>query len=267
MVVTNADEIEAARPEPIDDSVLPLQAQHRSDAIWNGQDAGALTCHSRNEEFNKLEPMVDERVVDIIKGDGFEGLLRTLGREIDHGLITALVEQWQPETHTFHMPHGERILIKRLLEQVALTLLPNVEEDQVVVGPKQENRPFNVFLLWYPKQIASMLLDQICGGRSILIGHRNMMGISKIGVIDSNSGVMQYLVTCLLTMRYLRLLRRHGMGTPDYKDITDVLKAVNEIDCVRGHIAEAPNDKATTLEAAAIERPSTSTTAAECGRG
>ena len=51
--------------------------------------------------------MVDNRVVDIIKALGLEGLLRTPGREIDHGLKTALVERWRPETHTFHMPHGE----------------------------------------------------------------------------------------------------------------------------------------------------------------
>ena len=51
--------------------------------------------------------MVDDQVVDIIKGLGLEGLLRTPSREIDHGLIMALVEQWWPKTHTFHMPHGE----------------------------------------------------------------------------------------------------------------------------------------------------------------
>ena len=56
------------------------------------QDLGALSCRSYNEEFTNLEPMVDDHMVDIIKGVGLEGLLRTPGREIDHGLITALVE-------------------------------------------------------------------------------------------------------------------------------------------------------------------------------
>ena len=71
------------------------------------QDPGSLTCCSCSEEFTNLEPMVDDQVVDIIKGLGLEGLLRTPGREIDHGLIMALVERWRPEAHTFHMPHGE----------------------------------------------------------------------------------------------------------------------------------------------------------------
>ena len=70
------------------------------------QDPGSLTCHSRTEKFSNREPMVDDRVVDIIKALGLEGLLRTSGREIDHGLVTALVERWWPETHTFHIPHA-----------------------------------------------------------------------------------------------------------------------------------------------------------------
>ncbi|XP_050281394.1 serine/threonine-protein phosphatase 7 long form homolog [Quercus robur] len=183
MAAANAGEINHAQPGPIDTSVLTLQPNHRSEAIWNGQDPGSLKCRARSEEFSNREPMVDDRVIDIIKALGLEGLLRTLGREIDHGLITALVERWRPETHTFHMPHGEvtitlqdvevllglpvdgdaitgstqkiwetvcdeylgfrpanedhlecsgqRILIKRLLEQVANPLPPNAEDDEV----------------------------------------------------------------------------------------------------------------------------------------
>ncbi|KAL0006723.1 hypothetical protein SO802_008225 [Lithocarpus litseifolius] len=183
MAAANTGQIDHAQPGPIDESVLTQQPNHRSEVIWNGQDPGSLTCRSRNEEFSNREPMVDDRVVDIIKALGLEGLPRNSGREIDHGLITALVERWRLETHTFHMPHGEvtitlqdvevllglpvdgepitgsmqkewvnvcrnflgfqpvnnerkqldgqRILIKRLLEQVVDTLPPNVEEDQV----------------------------------------------------------------------------------------------------------------------------------------
>ena len=75
--------------------------------FYSMQDLGSLTCCSRSEEFTNLELMVDDQVIDIIKGLGLEGLLKTPGREIEHGLITALMEQWRPKTHTFHMPHGE----------------------------------------------------------------------------------------------------------------------------------------------------------------
>ena len=71
-------------------------------------DSGALKCRGRNDEFRKRHPMVvDDRVLDIVKRVGLEGLYRTPSREIDHNLITAFVERWRLETHTFHLPHGE----------------------------------------------------------------------------------------------------------------------------------------------------------------
>ncbi|KAM4125473.1 hypothetical protein ACJW30_01G314700 [Castanea mollissima] len=93
MAAANAGQIDHVQPGPIDQSVLTLQANHRSEAIWNGRDPGSLKCRTRSEEFSNRVPMVDDRVVDIIKALGLEGLLRTPGREIDHGLITALVER------------------------------------------------------------------------------------------------------------------------------------------------------------------------------
>ena len=57
------------------------------------------------------------------------------------------------------------------------------------------------------------------------------------------------------------------MGTLDYKDIIDVLEALNEIDHAHGHIAEALTDEAVTLEAAGTERPSTSIAPVGCGHG
>ena len=46
-------------------------------------------------------------MIDIIKLVGLEGLYRAPSREIDHGLILALVELRQSKTHTFHLPCGE----------------------------------------------------------------------------------------------------------------------------------------------------------------
>ena len=73
--------------------------------------------------------MVDDRVVDIIKALGLEGLLRQPGRELDHGLIIALVERWQPETHTFHMSHGE---ITITLQDVEVILGLPVDGDAII---------------------------------------------------------------------------------------------------------------------------------------
>ena len=42
-----------------------------------------------------------------IEATSLTGLFIVPNMEVDHALITALVERWRPETHTFHLPHGE----------------------------------------------------------------------------------------------------------------------------------------------------------------
>ena len=75
--------------------------------------------------------MRDNRVIDIIKLLRLEGLFRAPSKEIDHCLISALVEQWRPETHTFHLPHGEMSITLQDVE--VLYGLPI--EGEVLVGP------------------------------------------------------------------------------------------------------------------------------------
>ena len=75
--------------------------------------------------------MQDNRVIDIIKLLRLEGLFRAPSREIDHCLISALVERWRPETHTFHLPHGE---ISITLQDVEVIYELPIE-GEVLVGP------------------------------------------------------------------------------------------------------------------------------------
>ena len=71
------------------------------------------------------------RVIDIIKLVGLEGLFRAPFREMDHCLISALIERWQPETHTFHLPHGEMSITLQDVE--VIFKLPI--DGEVLVGP------------------------------------------------------------------------------------------------------------------------------------
>lgn len=93
-------------PGPIDDSVLTLQDHHRSTEIWNGQNFEPLTCRRCDGHFWRLGNL-DPRVQQMMLKAGFYGVYKAGRMRLDHALITALVERWRPETHTFHLPVGE----------------------------------------------------------------------------------------------------------------------------------------------------------------
>lgn len=84
--------------------MLYLQHQHRSTAIWVGNDPRILRirhhCHMTGWTPH-------ERIIPYIVTVGLYGVasLETIGS--DHALITALVERWRQETHTLHLPVGE----------------------------------------------------------------------------------------------------------------------------------------------------------------
>ncbi|GER45959.1 aminotransferase-like [Striga asiatica] len=93
-------------PGPIDNSVLTLQNHHRSTDIWNGHDFEPLTCRRCDGHFWRLDA-VAPRVQQMMLKSGFYGVYKAGRIRLDHALITALVERWRPETHTFHLPAGE----------------------------------------------------------------------------------------------------------------------------------------------------------------
>ncbi|KAK4491786.1 hypothetical protein RD792_002562 [Penstemon davidsonii] len=98
--------VHTLHPGPIDDSILTLQNHHRSTEIWNGQDFEPLTCRRCDGHFWRLGAL-DPRVQQMLLKAGFYGVCKAGRIRLDHALITALVERWRPETHTFHFPVGE----------------------------------------------------------------------------------------------------------------------------------------------------------------
>ncbi|KAD4889455.1 hypothetical protein E3N88_21528 [Mikania micrantha] len=88
---------------------------------------------------------ITENVKRYINFAGFGGLLDFGYRNLDHGLLEALIERWRPETHTFHLPIGEATVI---LEDVnVLWGLPI--EGGVVSGCE------------HPSSVANRILDVI----------------------------------------------------------------------------------------------------------
>ncbi|XP_031266373.1 serine/threonine-protein phosphatase 7 long form homolog isoform X2 [Pistacia vera] len=105
-------------PGPSDKSVLVLQDQHRSEAIWAGEDPGVLTCRQRLGTMMR-EWQLDHRIRHFVVEAGFYGVYRIGFIQLDWPLVTALVERWRQETHTFHFTVGESTVT---LQDVAVLL-------------------------------------------------------------------------------------------------------------------------------------------------
>ena len=121
---------------------------------------GTLDCRSRYEELALRVPMVDDRVLAIVRLLGLEGLHLVPSIQLDHALITAFVERWHPKTHTFHLLHGEMTIT---LQDVEVIMgLP--VEGEAMVGPTQRT---------WTDVCAKMLGIQIPNGpQNVLRGQR-----------------------------------------------------------------------------------------------
>uniref|UniRef100_A0A494G9K0 Aminotransferase-like plant mobile domain-containing protein n=1 Tax=Solanum lycopersicum TaxID=4081 RepID=A0A494G9K0_SOLLC len=68
-----------------------------------------LNTRREDENFWKLieKYHIHPRVLEVIRLSGLYGVYKSNRPAIDRSLITALVERWRPETHTFHFRTGE----------------------------------------------------------------------------------------------------------------------------------------------------------------
>ncbi|CAH9146681.1 unnamed protein product, partial [Cuscuta epithymum] len=95
-----------ADPGPSDPSVLTLQASHRSEDVWLGMDVQVDRCREHLRGLSHLH--VDPRVLAYVRAAGFFTLHRLVATvPLDRALLTALLERWRQETHSFHLPVGE----------------------------------------------------------------------------------------------------------------------------------------------------------------
>ncbi|XP_070022328.1 serine/threonine-protein phosphatase 7 long form homolog [Nicotiana sylvestris] len=98
-----------AHPGPAEDQLLVLQGDHRSSFVWEG--------HLSNQPLRARRPddlwdfmaqhHFHARVVAHLHATGFYTIFWIGRMQLDWSLITALVERWRTETHTFHLPTGE----------------------------------------------------------------------------------------------------------------------------------------------------------------
>lgn len=90
-------------PGPLDGSLLWHQRNHVSEKIWEGKERMIRPRHRLM--FGVRD--IDVCIIDLIAEASFRHAFAIENPSIDHHLITALVERWRPETHTFHFLYGE----------------------------------------------------------------------------------------------------------------------------------------------------------------
>ncbi|KAH1202725.1 Serine/threonine-protein phosphatase 7 long form [Glycine max] len=91
---------------PIDVDVLWMQPKHVSEHVWNGEEDRKLHI-KRAVPTYQGEEQIPEQIFPFLLQSGFAWIIKMGYLKINVSLISALIERWRPETHTFHMRCGE----------------------------------------------------------------------------------------------------------------------------------------------------------------
>ncbi|KAL0435627.1 UNVERIFIED_CONTAM: Serine/threonine-protein phosphatase 7 long form [Sesamum radiatum] len=132
---------------PRDGTVLSQQLQHRSDDIPEGDIDVALQAKRTDGVFWNYfkDHDMHVRVLDVLHQIGFYGVYRCGRLVYDCHLITALMERWRPETHTFHL-RGEATIT---LEDVQIIWALPIDGLPVTGGLMCPDSSGNMVLLLY----------------------------------------------------------------------------------------------------------------------
>ncbi|XP_016690961.1 protein MAINTENANCE OF MERISTEMS-like [Gossypium hirsutum] len=94
--------------------LIQSDIRHKSDAVNNADSFRVL-----RGRVSVLKKAPDTRLMPYLELAGFGSVALIWSSDLRFDLLSALVERWRPETHTFHFPCGERTVT---LEDGALQL-------------------------------------------------------------------------------------------------------------------------------------------------
>lgn len=147
-------------PQPKDPSTLHLQKIHRSSVVWEAGGGDNLRLRRRNPNSIRF-PALHPSMVPFLKELKFDGVSRLTSIQIEWSLITALIERWRPETHTFHLPMGECMIS---LQDVNVLLSLRID-DAAVTGFTSIDGGWGSYI------------ERVLGANSISIANPSMSGL------------------------------------------------------------------------------------------
>jgi len=112
---------------PYDISLLRMQHKHVTKDLWEGNER-LIRPRQHSIWVLKHSDRLDDRVRNLIQHVGFIHTLTLKNIDINHHLLTTLVERWRIETHTFHLPLRETTIN---FEDVVLQLGLPIDEEPV----------------------------------------------------------------------------------------------------------------------------------------
>ncbi|KAL5187488.1 Serine/threonine-protein phosphatase 7 long form [Glycine soja] len=111
---------------PIDGDVLWMQPKHVSEHVWNGEPDRKLHIRRAVLIYQGQEE-IPEEIIPLLRQSGFYWIMKMGYLKINSSLITALIERWRSETHTFHLR----------CEEATITL----QDVSVLLGLRTEGAP------------------------------------------------------------------------------------------------------------------------------